>query len=75
MLIDGAVVESWYRLLVGEEFRVVMRRLDNHVRQNKVMPTIFDLVEKPRPEHNKNVLRQVAEWEEVANGGPRPRKY
>lgn len=68
---EGPTVESWYRVLKSEEYKVVLNRLDKFVVHSKLMPTVYDLVEKPRAEHDKNVLRQVEEWEEVASGAPR----
>lgn len=68
---ENRTIESWQRVLAGEAYEVVLNRLDKYVLHSKLLPTVYDLVEKPRPEHDKNVLRQVEEWEEVASGAPR----
>ncbi|MDQ0254491.1 hypothetical protein J2S74_001870 [Evansella vedderi] len=66
--LEGATVEAWYRVMKTQDYKEVIRRLDLHVMHHKYPPTVHDLFEKPRPEHNKNILKQLADWEKESIG-------
>ncbi|WP_096439073.1 replicative helicase loader/inhibitor [Alteribacter populi] len=68
--LEPATVEAWYRVMKKQDYKKVIRRLDQFVVSSQYPPMIYDLYDRPRPEHNKDVLSQIAEWEAKADGGP-----
>ncbi|RNA66937.1 hypothetical protein [Alteribacter keqinensis] len=70
MRMDIGTVESWFRHLEKEEYDTVIGRLDAYAKENKYPPTLFDLLDNPRPERDRKGTDKVKEWEAKASGGP-----
>ncbi|RKL65022.1 hypothetical protein CR203_22765 [Salipaludibacillus neizhouensis] len=68
--LERKTVQAWYRLLKTQTYEDVIDRLDRYAAENKYSPLVHDLVEKPRPERNKDVIEIISLWEANASGGP-----
>lgn len=63
-------VSVWYRHMKNQNKDRVMWRLDKHISRSSFPPSIHDLKEQIRPEHDKNVVTKIAEWQQEKTPGP-----
>ncbi|MCR6111781.1 hypothetical protein HXA35_15640 [Bacillus sp. A301a_S52] len=63
-------VKVWYRHMKDQDKEKVLWRLDKHISRSSFPPTIHDLKEQVRPEHDKGVVTRMAEWQEKKSTGP-----
>ncbi|MGJ9381784.1 hypothetical protein [Salipaludibacillus sp. CF4.18] len=63
-------VKVWFRHMKNQDVDRVVWRLDNHISRSPFPPTIHDLKEQIRPEHDKGVVTRINDWQKKKTTGP-----
>jgi len=63
-------LKVWHRHMKNQDYERVFWRLDKHISRSAFPPSIHDLKEHIRPEHNKQVVTKIAEWQQKKTTGP-----
>lgn len=64
-------IDTWTRLMQGQDANKVMKRAENYVKDNKFPPSFAELYEKKIEAHSSDFLEKVEKWKQDATGKPR----
>jgi len=64
-------VELWFRHLGNQDYDQTVFKLDKHIEKSPFPPSLHELKEVDRIEHNKTYLNKMDRWEAEASGPPK----
>lgn len=69
--LNEKTVELWFRHLANQDYKRTLHKLDKHIERSPFPPSLHELRETERNEHNKSYLSKMDEWEAQASGPPK----
>lgn len=66
--VNAGKVDTWHEIMHDQNFNRVMHTAKEHIKKNKFPPVIADLYREVRPEHNKNVTKELEKVKDNALG-------